>query len=154
MIKLESYNEIYLEKSWGWLNDPEIKFLTNTPDFTKEDQQKWYRSIQSKENYKIWGVSAENNPIGVFGIKNIDYKKADGEYWGFIGEKEYWGKGIGKSILEQLIEIAKNDLRLKEIYLKVIRENEIAIKLYKKLDFKEIGVDAENIIMKKNIASL
>jgi len=154
MAELEKYSRIYLEKSWDWLNDPEIKFLTNTPDFSRADQEKWYNDIQKKENYKIWGLSDEGKPIGIFGIKNIDFDEGFGEYWGFIGEKEYWGKGIGKLILKQIIEIAKTEFKLKEIYLKVLKGNLIAINLYKKFEFKEIGTDSKNIIMKKTINSL
>ena len=32
------FDEIFLEKSWHWLRDPEIKWLTMTPDFTREEQ--------------------------------------------------------------------------------------------------------------------
>ena len=38
-IKFVEYNEIFLEKSWEWLNNKEIKYLTCTPDFTKEQQK-------------------------------------------------------------------------------------------------------------------
>lgn len=37
-ISLKLYNEDFLEKSWEWLNDEELKYLTMTPDFTRKDQ--------------------------------------------------------------------------------------------------------------------
>ncbi|WP_300598778.1 GNAT family N-acetyltransferase [Niabella sp.] len=132
-IRLESYNEVYLEKSWHWLNDPEIKCLTNTRSFTKDDQQKWFHALAGRSDYKLWGVSYNAIPIGVFGIKNIE--NGSGEYWGYIGEKEYWGKGLGPVIIGAIIDQAKQ-LNLKRLYLKVIGENVRAIKLYRKMGFQ------------------
>ena len=91
-IKFVEYNEIFLEKSWEWLNNKEIKYLTCTPDFTKEQQKKWFLSLKDKKDYFIKGVLYNDTPIGVVGLKNIT--NTNGEYWGYIGEKEYWNKGI------------------------------------------------------------
>ena len=38
MLSLVEYTEEFLELSWLWLSDPEIKELTMTPDFTKKEQ--------------------------------------------------------------------------------------------------------------------
>lgn len=144
-ITLTNYNENFLEKSWVWLNDPEIKYLTNTSDFSKEQQANWYKNLQEKTDYKIWGVLANKFPIGVFGIKNIS--KGTGEYWGYIGEKDYWGKGLGKEIMKLIIIEAKI-LNLVELYLFVIPENIRAIKLYESMGFNEEREKDEKILMK------
>ena len=48
-IKLVDYTLDYLELSWKWLNDPEIKVLTNTPDFSLDQQLKWFNSLALKQ---------------------------------------------------------------------------------------------------------
>ena len=48
MTALVDYNIIFLDKSWYWLNDPEIKALTMTPDFSKEDQASYFKSLPKK----------------------------------------------------------------------------------------------------------
>lgn len=53
----------------------------------------------------------------------------DGEYWGYIGEKEYWNKRIGKELINYISHYGYI-LNLKEIYLKVIKDNTRGIKLY------------------------
>lgn len=141
-IKFVEYNEIFLEKSWEWLNDKEIKFLTCTPDFTKEQQKKWFLSLKDKKDYFIKGVLYNDTPIGVVGLKNIT--NTDGEYWGYIGEKEYWNKGIGKDLINYISHYSCI-LNLKEIYLKVIKDNIRAIKLYQKMNFKEF-LEENNLI--------
>jgi RimJ/RimL family protein N-acetyltransferase len=132
MITLCEYNFTFLEKSWDWLNDSEIKEKTNTPNFTKEQQEKWFKGINSKTDYLIWGIKADKKPIGVCGLKNITDN--DCEYWGYIGEKDFWGKGIGSQIMNLMIEKAYS-LQLKSIWLKVVSDNLQAIGLYNKFRF-------------------
>lgn len=126
-LAFKTFDKVYLDLSWKWLNDPEIKLLTNTPDITREEQIDWFNSLQYKSDYLIWGVEAESVPIGVFGLKNITDE--DCEYWGYIGEKQYWGLGLGRDIMNWLEDKAR-ELGMSSIWLKVVRDNTRAIKLY------------------------
>jgi len=131
-VELVPYTEEFLDLSWIWLNDPEIKSLTNTPSFTKEEQISWFNSLPKRKDYKIWGIKLNGTPIGVCGLKNIT--DIDCEYWGYIGDKKHWGKGIGSKVMELLIEYAK-DKNLQSIWLTVLEKNLRAIKLYEKYGF-------------------
>lgn len=147
-ISFETYNISYLNFSKKWLRDPEIKRLTMTPDFDDETQLKWFHSLQSKENYYIKGIKYKNKPIGAMGLKNINNNC--GEYWGYIGEKKYWGIGLGKYLIEYSIRYAKS-LGLEYLYLKVDETNKRAIRLYEKNNFKVQFLDNNIIYMIKNI---
>lgn len=132
MPEFVDYDRQFLNKSWDWLHDPEIKQLTMTPDFTKEDQEKWFNGLSQKSDYLIWGIRIYDQPIGVCGIKNIS--DHTGEYWGYIGEKQYWNQGLGKKILDHTVtEAVKRSLTL--LYLKVWDQNTRAIRLYEKYGF-------------------
>lgn len=131
-LKLEVYNSEYLEDSYSWLMDAEISEMTDTPPFTREEQKKWYESLSDKNDYLIWGVSFDNSRIGVCGLKKITEDSA--EYWGYIGNKDYWGKGLGKEMVSACIDEAKR-LRLKTLYLRVLHSNKRAYSLYIKKGF-------------------
>ena len=132
-IELVKYSEDFLDYSWTWLNDPEIKDMTNTTSFSKETQKEWFNTLQNRNDYIIWGIEADNIPIGACGLKNIT--NLDCEYWGYIGVKSFWGKGIGRIVMNLLIEYARNN-DIKSIWLTVLPDNERAQKLYFKLGFK------------------
>lgn len=132
--KFVSYDEVFLEKSWEWLNDRELKDLTNTPDFTKEEQLNWFLNLPQKTNYFVKGVKYCDVPVGVWGLKNITANSA--EYFGFIGEVNYWGKGIGRYMLQAAITQAK-DKKLSRLCLYVRKNNLRAIDLYRSLGFEE-----------------
>ena len=138
-IDFVDYDASFLEKSWEWLNNPVIKSMTNTPDFTKDNQLAWFQSLQFKTDYFIKGIRFNNIAVGAVGLKNIT--TSDAEYWGYIGDSEYWGKGIGSEMLSFAIEKGK-EKKLKKLYLKVVESNTRALNLYKKFCFKQR--DGEN----------
>ena len=132
-IKLVVFDKTFLDLTWLWLNDPEIKYLVDSPTITKEQQLEWFESLNKKEDYLIWGIKYSNVPVGVCGLKNITDESS--EYWGYIGEKEFWGLGIGSIILDKMIYKAKT-LKNKYIWLKVLNSNKRAIDLYSRKNFK------------------
>lgn len=146
-LKLIDYNREILDKSWSWLNDPEIKLLIGTPIFTREGQDEWFKSLPANKNYLVKGISFSDKTIGVAGLKNIDLNAGSAEYFGYIGEKEYWGKGLGGKILQEIIDLAREKLSLKLIYLNVVPANIRAIKAYDKFGFRMEFITDANIKM-------
>lgn len=148
MVSLVKFDRIFLDHSWNWLNDPEIKGATNTTSFTKKSQKMWFNNLNNQSDYLIWGLSYSNLPIGVCGLKNITL--TDCEYWGYIGNKEFWAKGIGEAMIN-LLEEKATELNLQSIWLKVLKNNMRAIKLYNKVGyFVEMSND-EFLKMRKNL---
>lgn len=137
-IGFVDYDEKYLDLSWVWLRDPEIKSLTMTPDFTKEDQLSFFSKLRERNDYFIKGIEYEGTPIGACGLKSIN--STSGEYWGYIGNKEYWGNGIGKIIIDFIVKHARK-LELKKVWLKVDGKNSRAIRTYEKYGFNLVEGD-------------
>lgn len=132
-VTYSKFSEEFLDLSWFWLKKKNIKELTNTPNFTKKQQREWFENLDNMNDYIIKGVLFNNSKIGVVGLKNITLKS--GEYWGYIGEEDYWGRGIGKKMITYIITISK-DLKLEYIYLNVLKNNKRAINLYESMGFK------------------
>ncbi len=144
-LEIVEYSRLFLDYSWKWLNDKEIKKLTNTPDFSLEEQNKWFSNLKFKNDYLIWGVAYNGNPIGVCGLKNITTE--DCEYWGYLGEKEYWGKGLGSIILSNMLDKA-HQMGKKNVWLKVNQSNHRAVNLYSKNGFLTEGESENELIMR------
>lgn len=89
----------------------------------KSDLSKY---IVAKENEKIVGFA------GVIILPD------DVEITNIVTKKTERKKGIGKLLLDKLIEMAF--ALKKDISLEVNEKNEAAINLYKKAEFKEIGI--------------
>jgi RimJ/RimL family protein N-acetyltransferase len=148
LVSLVAYDEIFLDCSWNWLNDPELKEATNTLDFTKQSQKIWFNNLKNQADYLIWGLSYNDQPIGVCGLKNMT--ATDCEYWGYIGNKEYWAKGIG-GIMMNLVEEKAGELNLQSIWLKVLKNNDRAIRLYNKTGYVVEKSTDEFLKMRKSL---
>jgi len=57
-----------------------------------------------------------------------------------IGEKKYWGKGIGTVAINKVLFIAFNKLGYAKSYLEVRPENERAINAYRDCGFRQLGL--------------
>ena len=148
-VELVPFDKRFFEKSRSWLEDEEVNHLTDTGELPSEpDRMRWFESLPSRMDYLILGVACEEEPIGACGLKNIQGSKA--EYWGYIGEKNYWGKGFGSSMLKGVEQKAK-ELNLNELYLKVLVENDRAIGLYRKNGYLETGKEDNRLIMAKRL---
>jgi RimJ/RimL family protein N-acetyltransferase len=146
-LQFERFDERFLEKSWEWLNDPEIKRLTMTPDFTREEQSRWFARLQEMNDYRIWGVSLDEVPVGAAGLKKLT--KENGEYWGYIGERRYWGLGLGRQIVGFVLDQARA-LKLKKVFLHVHRDNFRALALYASTGFQVRG--EVNEVLEMNVS--
>ena len=146
-ISFVEYTKIFLEKSYKWLNDLEIKYLTDTPDFTKEAQQEWFETLSNRNDYKVWGIEFDKKPIGVVGLKHINNQESTAEYFGYIGEKEYWGHGIRKLMIQFCIKQAKL-MKINNLTLNVIKDNIRAINLYRRFGFETFE---DNTTLKMNL---
>lgn len=143
------YDRCFFEKSRLWLEDDEVNRLTNTGILPDESTRlKWFDSLPSKKDYLIWGVSFEGHPIGACGLKHISDSKA--EYWGYIGEKKLWGKGLGTLMLYNILQKAK-ELNVEELYLTVLEDNIRAITMYIKNGFIEESFSDGYIKMTKSL---
>ena len=150
-IEVRDFTRIVLEKSWEWLSDSEIKGLTATPNFDRDTSVKWFESLKSRNDYLVKAMYYNDKPIGVFGLKNLN--EIDGEAFGYIGEKEYWGKTVGVQALEYLINYGKS-ISLKSIYSVMLKANLHSYKLHRRLGFvNERDKDENNIIMRLNLDS-
>ena len=59
---------------------------------------------------------------------------------GIMVHADYQGKGIGRAMMEKLIDLADNWLMLARVELTVFADNEKAVKLYESLGFVKEGV--------------
>ena len=147
-INLVEYDRHFLEDSWRWLNDPETKRLTVTPTFSRADQERFFASLP-RADYRIWGVAlADETRIGAAGLKRIRPKIA--EYWGYIGDPNFRGKGFGAQMLA-LVEHEARKMGLESLELTVSHENVIARHVYRRQGYVVIDSNDETLEMLKEL---
>lgn len=146
-VKIRHLEENDAYTSVVWRNIPEIWLHTGSaPDrkITIKDELEWIRKAIADPTSQRFAILADEVYVGNIYLTGISNNK--GEYHIFIGEREYWGKGIARKASEEIIRYAKDVLKLKEILLSVKEANVPAVKLYKNLGFKERGFKERGFI--------
>jgi len=126
--------------SCSWRNDPEVWIYTgNRPNrfITPEIEVEWIKNVLAEKYSYRFAILADNKYVGNIQITNV--VSEEGEYHIFIGEKDYWGKGIATLATWQLLRYAKERLNLKRVYLVVNPQNTPAIRVYEKCGFVRVS---------------
>ena len=94
------------------------------------------QELASNNSKYIVAKTLDNIIVGFSGIKII---LDTAELMNIVTKKIYRKNGIGKLMLEYLINYCKK-IGIKTLNLEVNAQNTIAINLYKKYNFKEVGL--------------
>ncbi|MBU1895908.1 GNAT family N-acetyltransferase [Patescibacteria group bacterium] len=131
----------------NWFNDAEICNFNDHHRFPnyKENMEEYYNSvIKSKISLVLAIIDKETGKhIGNITLQSIDNTNRSAEFAIIIGDKESWGKGIGKEAGELIINHGFNELNLHRIYCGTSTENKGMQKLAMSLGFKEEGIQKE-----------
>ena len=129
------------------VNNPTInKFIsTKNKTYTYSAELDWVNK-KLEEKALIFSMIDKNTNKFVGNIELMNVKEDSLEIGISITEK-FQNKHYGTEALSTIIDICFNKFNLKEFNLSVFSDNERAIHCYKKLGFKEVGID-KNIIIR------
>jgi RimJ/RimL family protein N-acetyltransferase len=144
-IKESDVTEDYL----SWLKDPEVMLGIESSGYTLENLKEYvFSKITSEKDYFFVICDQQNDKhIGNIKLEITDSKAQVAELGLLIGDKSYWGKGIGSEICRLVINFGFNQIYLRKIFLAVYENNPNAKKLYEKLGFKLEGILRKHIIV-------
>ncbi len=139
-IILRALTETDIPQTLSWHNQEDIRDLYIGHPFpvNKEMEESWYKKILTS-NYPttVFGIELIQSKklIGLSFLKNINNIHSNAEFAIYIGDIDSRGKGFSKEATIKTLEFAFFSLGLNRVFLKVLKRNNIAIKLYEKLGF-------------------
>ncbi len=105
-----------------------------------EKEKKYIKSMIEDNASGLFVGKINGKIVSVAGIDTNSKKRlSHNAEIGISVMKEHWNKGIGKNMMEFIINFARIAHTIKNLTLEVKVDNVNAIKLYKNLGFKEIG---------------
>ena len=115
-------------KDWaqivGWWNDPEVRrlFDVHFVDQTFSDAEKWFAKSGSEEEAKLprsfvieVDVDGKWTQVGTAEFYNERPSHKTAEFGFLIGDKNWWGKGIGTETAKRIIQYGLQQLDYKRI---------------------------------------
>jgi RimJ/RimL family protein N-acetyltransferase len=138
-IEISDANERYL----SWLNDEEVTkgLASGLYPSTLDDLKKFIQQITSSRNAVMFAICDKENEqhIGNIKLDNFDWVNRTCELGLLLGDRSYWGKGIGTQVMQLTLRYAFDQLNMRKVILAVYANNPGAIKLYEKVGFKTEG---------------
>jgi RimJ/RimL family protein N-acetyltransferase len=145
LVRLGPIERDYLPRYAEWLNDWEVRrFLApNLPQpLTIQDEEDWFnrqRNDQDSRHFSILTL-AQGQLVGNCGLHQIDWSNRHAIFGIFIGDKNYWGKGLGTDATRTLLRYGFEEAGLQRIELEVFSFNPRGIRVYEKCGFKLEGI--------------
>ena len=146
-IRLErlAYSEKTLDLWVKWMNDPAIRQYMFA-DLPRERKiiKTWLEIAANEPSRHYYTILSGDKNIGFINLRVDENPKTTGEIGIVIGEKEYQGKGIGSVALKEVLDVAKDELKLESVRAMIKPFNKKSIQLFTKNGFiKDADVTIE-----------
>lgn len=145
-IKLKSRTLEQVQIFWEKTQDKEIRKMFPVSVNSLSESIRLYEG-SLKVNAKSFGKSININDkyIGDVWAYEIDESKDKQAFISIvIFDKTYWGKGIGKNVLKQFIQIMFKKYEIKKLCAFTYKSNESSVHLLESVGFKRIKELEEN----------
>ena len=136
-----------------WRNNINIRsWMYNNNTIVKSDHFSFIEKLKNDNHNFYFLIKKGAEELGVVYLNRIEYDTGTAD----IGIYSKPGiKGAGNTLMEMLIEIAFNKLKLNSLTAEVFCTNEKAVSLYQRFGFKKVNVVKHNtsrkiLVMKLN----
>lgn len=153
---LRSLQEADLPWRVKWLNDPDIlQTLMINEVIEPEKTKNWFHRIKQDQNrLDLFIEDTQGCPVGIIGLRNIDFQSQNACIYIVIGNKEYWGKGLMYSTHLELMKYAYSKLKLHKIWCNVLQHNIASCITLKKIGFQIDGLLRDEFLRDKQFYSV
>lgn len=140
-VVLRDVQKTDMENKVRWFNDPQVNKTLLLEDKLDLDRTlKWFEGLAGDDSRREFIVeNKKGEPIGITGLLQINRRHGTAECYCVIGEKTYWGKGLGTEVHALLIDWGFKNLGLHKIWADIRAENTAIIKVIERLGFKVEG---------------
>jgi RimJ/RimL family protein N-acetyltransferase len=129
-----------------WFIDPEVtQYLSMYLPMTEMAEEKWIEDVGTARASSdiILVIEAQigetSRAIGTIGLHRINQKDSCATFGIAIGEKDFWGQGLGTEATRVLLKYGFEQVNLHRISSTVYDFNERSYRMHKKVGFKEEG---------------
>ncbi|GCE15209.1 GNAT family N-acetyltransferase [Tengunoibacter tsumagoiensis] len=128
---------------YTWDLDHELNMLSGwSPRRSRAAFQQIYeqRITNPSENMATFGIQFDERLIGFVQLALIDLEEKRAAVGILIGEKQLWGRGIGKTALQILLDYAFTVRGLERVYAEIYSFNTRSFRLMEQVGFQREGI--------------
>ncbi len=136
-----------------YISAGETEFVLRYPEecgkYTPEGEKTLFERINASDNEAMLVCLVDGKVVGNCGIRwNNGIKTRHRASVAIALLKEFWGRGIGTRLFEEMIRIAKENENILQMELDFVEGNSRARALYEKMGFRITGVRPDAIRLK------
>ena len=126
----------------SWFSDVHVTQYSDNQyrEVTLDGQYEYVRHCLSSERVDLYGIFDEKLHIGNILIDGLNSQHGRAEITYLIGERSYWGKGVGSFAVSQIVLLAAQKYKLHKVYAGVAKENVGSVRVLEKNEFSLEGV--------------
>ncbi len=144
-VSIRKFEKLDIANKVKWINDPRNNtYLHYDLPLEQKKTEQWFETVKDRCDRYDATILCDGVPVGLIGLLSVSDGKA--EYYITLGEQAYKGKGVAKEATLQLIEYARNVLKLNIIELYTEVDNIAAQNLFERVGFVKKGVAAASAI--------
>ena len=151
-LKVLSVRDVTI-KYVNWFLDKDVVRFSNNQlkKFTLAGQKRYVNKCLKDKNLVLFGIFYEKKHIGNICLDGLTSPHGVGEITYVIGDKTFWGKGIGSLVISKIILIAKKKYKLNKLIAGVANKNFGSIKILEKNKFLLEGVKKKHLVFRNNL---
>lgn len=162
-LKIVLLEERHLESLRLMRNDPTTwHWLTKIDPISQREQKEWFEELQDDKSRMYLAIETKEKKLGEFGgvegleelAKSVFVGVLRSDEWdrtnrsvriGIDVANKHRGRGYATEALTAFVDYLFKQQNINRLWLLVCEDNEIAVKLYQKIGFKEEGRQREAI---------
>lgn len=148
-VTLRPIEESDLELLQAITNEPEVEqtIVGWSYPVSMKDQKQWFQAFRNSDAFVRYIIETEEDgPIGLTGLRNINWKDGTADGGGIrILRESMRGKGIATDAYMTILRYAFYELRLNRISESALASNLASKKFMLKCGFKEEGIMREAV---------
>ena len=134
----------------SWRNHPQKRIWFNNPNLVTEEQHlHFFNQEKARGGSYIFIIDHAGTAVGQVSVYDIDMTVQTGEIGRLIVAPTQERKGYMIAGCKMLLDFCWRKLQLRDVHLNMLRHNEAAISLYRKLGFIEESATPTSIIFRK-----
>ena len=157
-LRIRLMNSNDFEIMVKWLNDENVlKYYEEPPSNLERVRKKFGPRVDGNHYVTPCIIEYKDKPIGYIqyykvqesNLERYGYTANHGIYGidQFIGETDLWGKGIGTTMIQMMLNYLSTIKNASRVVLEVKQDNRRAISSYKKCGFTEIKQLTDNLYL-------
>lgn len=146
-ISMEHVSNTYL----SWLNDPQVTegIITTVNQYNLEKLGEYVKKMIADESTYMFAIHDKltDHHIGNIKLYDIHHVNKTCGLGLMIGDKTYWGRGVGTDACNALADFAFDTLNMRKIWLTAFCNNPAAVGLYRKVGFEIEGTLKQHVFV-------